>query len=220
MKLTTPAITILSLAAGPWLVQGRSTGRFYWPALIALEPPSSILRRQQALANRLFENTQQIVSSPRYEIVDNDEKFQLAVDVPGVKMEDIDVKLEDGYLTVSGRREAMDQSSRFTSKFSQTFSVDESVDVDKFTASLNNGVLVVAAPKNMRRLEENVRRIPIQMMGGDDVKAMSGSSAESIAEKKADKKNGMEREDAGDGIAGRDEMQNEADIDFDRELKA
>merc|ERR1712025_270319 len=46
-------------------------------------------------------------------------------------------------------------------KFSKSFSLDKTVDVDKFTASLNNGVLVVSAPKDLEKLEENVRRIPI-----------------------------------------------------------
>merc|ERR1711959_281320 len=53
------------------------------------------------------------------------------------------------------------ETSRYTSKFSKTFSLDKTVDVDKFTASLNNGVLVVSAPKDLAKLEENIRRIPI-----------------------------------------------------------
>merc|ERR1711982_309939 len=43
----------------------------------------------------------------------------------------------------------------------KTFSLDQTVDVDKFTASLKNGVLTVAAPKDLEKLEENVRRIPV-----------------------------------------------------------
>lgn len=118
------------------------------------------MRRQHALSNRFFQEVPQI-ASPRYELVDNDEKFQLSVDVPGVKIEDIDVSMEDGYLTVSGQRSSSNDSSRFTSKFSQTFSLDAAVDVDKFTASLSDGVLVVAAPKDMKRIEENITKIPV-----------------------------------------------------------
>merc|ERR1712125_101222 len=102
----------------------------------------------------------QTMTSPRYGLVDNEEKFQLSVDVPGVKMEDIDVSLEDGYLTVSGQRLSSSENSRSTSKFSQSFSLDPAVDIEKFTANLDNGVLVVA-PKDMKRIEENVVRIPI-----------------------------------------------------------
>merc|ERR1712159_515250 len=70
-------------------------------------------------------------------------------------------KLEENLLTVQGQRAASSESSQFSSKFSKTFSLDQTVDVDKFTASLKNGVLTVAAPKDLEKLEENVRRIPV-----------------------------------------------------------
>jgi hypothetical protein len=95
-------------------------------------------------------------------LVDDDVKFQLSVDVTGVKQEDIDVSMmTDGYLTFRGQMMASSENSRFTSKFSQTFSLDLDVEVDQFSASLNNGVLVVTAPKDMKKLEANVRKIPI-----------------------------------------------------------
>merc|ERR1712188_75035 len=97
----------------------------------------------------------------RYELVDNNEKFELTVDVPGVKEDDIEIKLEENLLTVQGQRTASSESSRFSSKFSKTFSLDQTVDVEKFTASLKNGVLTVSAPKDLEKLEENVRRIPV-----------------------------------------------------------
>merc|ERR1712124_51525 len=42
----------------------------------------------------------------------------------------------------------------------KTFSFDKTVEVDKFAASLNNGVLVVTAPKDLTKLEANFRKIP------------------------------------------------------------
>merc|ERR1711862_92319 len=117
------------------------------------------------VVDRRSQQQQQIVRYPsshqRYELIDNNEKFELKVDVPGVKEEDLNIKLDDGRLTVEGQRMATSETSRFTSKFSKSFSLDKAVDVDKFTASLNNGVLVVSAPKDLEKLEENVRRIPI-----------------------------------------------------------
>merc|ERR1719410_2068860 len=100
-------------------------------------------------------------STNRYQLVDNEEKFQLTVDVPGIQEGDIDIKLDDGQLTVQGKRVSASDSSRFTSQFSQSFYLDPTVDVDNFTATLKNGVLVVTAPKDLAKLEENVRRIPI-----------------------------------------------------------
>merc|ERR1719222_543067 len=112
------------------------------------------------IVQRMFD--QQVgYPSNRYHLIDNDEKFQLTVDVPGVNEEDIEIKLDDGQLTVAGQRLDVSESSRFSSRFSQSFYLDPTVDVDKFTATLKNGVLVVSAPKDMSKLEENVRRIPI-----------------------------------------------------------
>merc|ERR1712188_201233 len=75
--------------------------------------------------------------------------------------DDIEIKLEENLLTVQGERTSSSESSQFTSNFSKTFSFDQTVDVEKFTASLKNGVLTVSAPKDLEKLEENVRRIPV-----------------------------------------------------------
>merc|ERR1711959_394861 len=69
-----------------------------------------------------------------------------------------------GRLTIQGQRVASSESSRFASKFSKAFSLDQTVDVDKFTATLKNGVLTVSAPKDLGKLEENVRRIPVTVV--------------------------------------------------------
>ena len=76
-------------------------------------------------------------------------------------MEDIDVSLEDGHLTVSGQRLSSRDNYRFASKFSQTFSLNPAVDVDQFSANLDNGVLIVAAPKDMKRIKKNITKIPV-----------------------------------------------------------
>ena len=145
----------------------------FFPGDTMLVRPSSMIARKRALADRMLQKTDQHLqqqqkgggflsySSPRYELVDDETKFQLSVDVPGIKMEDIDISLDDGYLTVRGQRVASDDHSKFMSKFSQTFLVDPAVDIDKFSATLDHGVLTVTAPKDMKKLEENVRKIPI-----------------------------------------------------------
>ncbi len=122
------------------------------------------------LAQRMFDlqSTGRSVGPHRYELVDNKEKFQVSLDVPGVKMEDIDVSIQDGFITISGQRVVNTETSRSSSKFSQSFSLDPTVDIEHFTATLNNGVLIVSAPKDVKKLEENVRRIPITAAAAND----------------------------------------------------
>ena len=123
-------------------------------------------RKRRAIADRMIQKTEELCqdspsfssSAPRYDLVDDEYKFEVSIDVPGVKREDIDISLEDGYLSIRGERFSPDV------KFSQAYSLDESVVVDKITASLDSGVLVVTAPKDVKKSDENVRRIPINTM--------------------------------------------------------
>ena len=100
-------------------------------------------------------------TSPRYKLVDNEDKFQLTLDVPGVKAEDLVVSLEEGFLTVRGHRTESDDTSRFKFQFIQQFSLDPAIVVEQFTAKLDNGVLVVTAPKEVKKSEESIHKIPI-----------------------------------------------------------
>jgi HSP20 family molecular chaperone IbpA len=174
--------TVIALAAMPSVVSSWSMGPSYCstPRLRLVEttsPVEVVLRKQRMVAQRMLEK-QVTFSSNRYELVDNTEKFQLTVDVPGIKEEDIDIKLDDGQLTIKGERVASSDSSRFTSKFSQSFYLDPTVDVDNFTATLKNGVLVVSAPKDMGKLEDNVRRIPITSL--EDILAEADKKEEDV----------------------------------------
>ena len=96
--------------------------------------------------------------------MDTADEVKISLDVPGVKAEDISVTLEgDGsVLSVTGRREKQGESgTSYTSKFSQSFTMDATVDIEKFSANLKNGVLVITAPKDLKRIENNIRKIPI-----------------------------------------------------------
>jgi HSP20 family protein len=155
MKFFTP--TIVALASVPATVHA-----WYMSPTTFFPSTSSILRRHQHMMDRMLQLPQQSqLTSPRYELVDNEEKFQLTIDVPGVKAEDLVVSLEEGFLTVRGHRTESDDTSRFKSQFFQEFSLGPAILVEQFTANLDNGVLVVTAPKDVKTIEENLRKIPI-----------------------------------------------------------
>jgi HSP20 family protein len=98
-------------------------------------------------------------SSPCYEVHENDKQFQLTIDVPGVKMSDMNISLEDDrVLHISGGREVHKTEDDGTvtksqSKFEKIFRMDDSVDTAKVTANLQNGVLTITAPKLVEKLK-------------------------------------------------------------------
>jgi HSP20 family protein len=153
------------------------------------EAKKEAVRQQQEWLNQAFGRATDVASgrsSPRYEINDGKDAFQVALDVPGVKASDIDISFneDETVLTVSGKRDMMDGESGVitrTVNFSKSFSLDSSVvDKDKISAQINNGVLLVTAPK-VPIEPKKVRKIPVMEVGTENfpVQGPAGSAAAS-----------------------------------------
>ncbi len=88
----------------------------------------------------------------------DDSSFHLEVDLPGVKKEDIDVKVEDGILVVSAVRHFKNEVSRDDyyvcessfGKFERRYMLPESVDSEKVNATYKNGRLMIDLEKTKK----------------------------------------------------------------------
>lgn len=93
--------------------------------------------------------------TPACDIEENENHFLIAVDIPGLKKEDIEVEVNDDTLTVSGTRKEEKRSEesgwikseRFTGKFLRAFSLGEAVDAKGIQASYEDGVLKLQIPR-------------------------------------------------------------------------
>lgn len=99
----------------------------------------------------------------RYEVTDTDQEIKIAFDVPGMNANDIDILLEnDGkILTIRGSRQSKSDEYSFSSNFVKSFYIDPLIDIELLKAQLENGVLIVSAPKDEKRLEDTTKKIPI-----------------------------------------------------------
>jgi HSP20 family protein len=104
---------------------------------------------------------------PAVDVIEEKERYILRADVPGVGVNDIDLSMDSGVLSVSGARRAEERDSdagvqrieRPTGRFFRHFTLPESVDADNITARCDNGVLEVLIPKAP---ELRARRISIE----------------------------------------------------------
>jgi len=95
------------------------------------------------------------VFSPAFEVKETKEGFVFRADVPGVKDADLDVKLTQNRLSVSGKRESEKTekgdtfytSERSYGSFTRSFTLPDGVDADKIRAELKEGVLTLSLPK-------------------------------------------------------------------------
>ena len=122
--------------------------------------PSS--RRELACTSRPSLKQQNNNAAPRYGITQDEKHIQLALEVPaGATANDINLSLEenDSVLKVSGKTTQEEEGISVQSSFSRSFTLGRNVDTDSISASLDNGVLKINAPKLSK--EETVRHIDI-----------------------------------------------------------
>jgi HSP20 family protein len=91
--------------------------------------------------------------APPVDILERDGDLVLFADMPGVAPGDVDVRFENGELTVHGRRTfnhtgkvRQDNGDEVTSYF-RSFRVSEQIAADKIEAGLKNGRLTLRLPK-------------------------------------------------------------------------
>jgi len=94
-------------------------------------------------------------SSPDVDIVEKDECFEVAVELPGIDEKDIDVSLVNGSLKIAGEKKKETEKSekdyylheRHFGMFERCFALPENVNSDDIDATFKNGVLKVVLAK-------------------------------------------------------------------------
>jgi HSP20 family protein len=93
--------------------------------------------------------------TPKVDVVETENEFEVTVDLPGMKREDVHVEVKDGDLWISGTRaeekeekgKTYHRVERRYGEFRRVFPLPTTVDGDKMVAKYDNGVLRITAPK-------------------------------------------------------------------------
>jgi HSP20 family protein len=122
---------------------------------------------------------------PAADVVMTDENVTVIMDVPGLKVDDIDIELREDVLTVRGERSVaghgeQEQNGRVWQrlerghgKVERTLRLPRGLDPDAIAASLTDGVLTLLIPKPESR---KPRRI--QIASNADARAVEGTATE------------------------------------------
>lgn len=118
-------------------------------------------RRTQADTGDEFERADWTPASDIYEI---ESGYLIAMDLPGIDREALEIDIDDSRLIVKGTRAITEskqhRSERPRGKFLRTFSVPPSVDQAKIAAEYKDGVLQIRLPK---RSEQKPKKIDIKI---------------------------------------------------------
>lgn len=101
------------------------------------------------------------------DVKEMDASYEIAIDLPGFKKDDISAKLKDGYLTISASKgldkEEKDEESgnyirreRYTGQCARSFYVGEGLTEADIKAKFEDGILKLTVPKkDAKAVEEN-----------------------------------------------------------------
>jgi len=101
---------------------------------------------------------------PAVDILEDGDKYTVKAELPGMKLEDINITLMNGELTIRGEKKCEYEEKkndilkveRSYGSFSRTFSVPDEVKEDRIGATYHEGILEVALPKGEKAKPKSI----------------------------------------------------------------
>ncbi len=102
--------------------------------------------------------------APAVDLKEEDKRYVIQADMPGVKKEDIEINLENNVLSIRGERkfegevkkETYHRIERAYGKFVRSFTLPARVAADRISATQKNGTLEIIVPKAEESLPKKI----------------------------------------------------------------
>jgi HSP20 family protein len=113
--------------------------------------------REESLSNTSF--------APPVDVYEDEHSVHLKIEVPGIDEKDVDVRIENNVLTVTGERkfekeekqENFRRVERQYGSFTRTFTLPNTVDAEKVSANYDKGILKIALPKKAEAKPKQIK---------------------------------------------------------------
>ncbi len=105
------------------------------------------------------------------DIKENDKEYELTIELPGYKKENVNAELKDGYLIINATNEKNEEEKdekgyirkeRYFGSCSRSFFVGKNLKEEDIKAKFDNGVLTLNVPKEVEKLPEEKKYIAIE----------------------------------------------------------
>lgn len=105
------------------------------------------------------------------DIKENENDYNIDIDLPGFDKEDIKIDIENGYLNVSAKKESNNEEKedgryvrreRYLGECSRSFYVGDSLNEEDIKATFKNGTLSLVVPKDDKKKIEEKKYIQIE----------------------------------------------------------
>ena len=108
----------------------------------------------------LYRNTESSYFSPRVDIAESENQFEIDFFIPGVEKDQVSIDMKDGQLTISGERKLNKEENGRNyhtiesqhGSFRRTFHLPENINQEEVSAKFENGILQIVIPKDEKKV--------------------------------------------------------------------
>jgi HSP20 family protein len=124
-----------------------------------------------------------LMAMPRLDVRESEQELCISAELPGVKPQEVDLRVEGDMLTISGEKKSeVDQNrenfhvaERSYGRFRRSVQLPFAPDPEQVRAEFQHGVLTVHVPRQGQ--QERSRRIEVRDAGGGEAAGSAGSQA-------------------------------------------
>jgi HSP20 family protein len=106
--------------------------------------------------------------TPALDVLENNERYEVQVELAGINPENVDVQLHNGVLTIHAEKKSVEPAEgnrythreRFVGTYKASLHIPDTVDSDAASARFEHGVLYLTLPK---KPQAQPQRIPVQV---------------------------------------------------------
>ncbi len=117
--------------------------------------------RPEQRSSRRYETP--VTGVMKTDIKENENSFDLDIDLPGYKKEDVSAELKDGYMTITAQKNSTNDQKdeegnyirreRFCGTCSRSFYVGKEITEEDIKAKFEDGILKISVPKKEAKAE-------------------------------------------------------------------
>jgi HSP20 family protein len=150
-----------------------------WEPFRGSSPESQMSRLFNDFFGRAFQEQNLTTWAPAVDIYEGEHELVVKADLPDIKPEELDIRVENNILTIRGERKfekEVDEKNylrveRAYGSFARSFSLANTVNSDAIKADYKDGVLTLSVPK---REEAKPKQIKVNVGSGQTAAAAAG----------------------------------------------
>ena len=102
--------------------------------------------------------------TPKVDVRENEQEFELLLELPGVRKEDMQIELEEDVLYVSGERKAVEETKdtnvhrmeQFYGSFQRSFHLPQGLDKETIATQYQDGILRLTIKKHEKAIKKQI----------------------------------------------------------------